>query len=130
MIATAFGGAGRMKMTRRAENAHGAARIALHPLLGDPPVTDIVAITHDGATLSARAGEPLLAALLAAGIRVLRTMPKTGEARGGYCLVGRCSDCLMIVDGVPNACACMTPVRAGMVVETQHGLGHWTGAGT
>ena len=104
-------------MAQRIENSHGAARIVRHPVLGMAPVREEVAIT-------------LLAALLATGVRVLHTMPRTGESRGGYCLVGRCSDCLMIVDGVPNSYACMTHVRAGMVVETQHGLGHWPGAGS
>ena len=117
-------------MAQRIENSHGAARIVRHPVLGMAPVREEVAITLDGNQLHAIAGETLLAALLATGVRVLHTMPRTGESRGGYCLVGRCSDCLMIVDGVPNSYACMTRVRAGMVVETQHGLGHWPGAGS
>jgi len=110
------------------KNAHGARRIEEHPLLGSTPNSGEVAITFDGGVVSAREGETLLAALLASGIRVLRTMPVTGEARGGYCLVGRCSDCLVIVDGVPNTYACTTHVCDGMIVETQHGLGHWPGA--
>lgn len=70
-----------------------------------------------------RPGEPIVVALLAAGLRVFRTMPHTGEARGGYCMVGRCTDCLMIVNGRPNVRTCVTPVEPGMVVQTQHGLG-------
>jgi hypothetical protein len=31
----------------------------------------------------------------------------------------------MIVDGIPNTRTCVTPVREGMKVETQHGLGQW-----
>lgn len=100
---------------------HGAGRIEVHPAPADETVT----ITFDGAPISARVGEPVIAALLAGGVRVLRTMPRSGEARGGYCLVGRCADCLVIVDGAPNSVACTTTVRDGMVVETQHGLGHW-----
>jgi hypothetical protein len=38
-------------------------------------------------------------------------------------MVGRCSDCLMIVDDEPNVRVCVTPVREGMNVKTQHGLG-------
>ncbi|MCC6792614.1 MAG: (2Fe-2S)-binding protein [Thermomicrobiales bacterium] len=105
--------------------SHGAARIELHPLIGAAVRADEVSITFDGGPLPARRGESLLAALLAAGIRAVRSMPVTGELRGGYCLVGRCSDCMVIVDGVPNVRACVTPVCAGMVVETQHGLGYW-----
>jgi hypothetical protein len=31
----------------------------------------------------------------------------------------------MMIDGQPGTMACRTLVRAGMRVETQHGLGHW-----
>lgn len=101
----------------------GAVRVADHPVLGSAPSGGPVRLTFDGATVEAREGEPLIVALLAAGHRVLRTMPETGAPRGGFCMVGRCADCLVVVDGLPNARACATPVRAGMAVETQHGLG-------
>jgi len=93
----------------------------------DPPAAwdrgNPVSLTFDDLEIIARDGEPLMAALLAAGVRVLRTMPKSGEARGGYCLVGRCNDCLVAVDGEPNVRACVTPVRPGMRVQTQVALG-------
>ena len=54
-----------------------------------------------------------------------RTSPADDSPRGGFCFVGRCSDCLMMIDGQPGTMACRTLVRAGMRVETQHGLGHW-----
>lgn len=97
-------------------------RVVDHALLGSLPTAAAVGFTFDGEPVEARAGEPLLAALLAAGVRAVRTMPTTGERRGGWCLVGRCTDCLVVVDGVPNVRACVEPVRAGMRVETQHGL--------
>ena len=104
---------------------HGARRLDHHPLLGPLPPADDVAFTLDGRPLSGRAGEPILAALLAAGVRVCRTMPRTGEARGGYCLVGRCTDCLMQVNAEPNVRTCLRPLRAGMRIATQHGSGAW-----
>jgi predicted molibdopterin-dependent oxidoreductase YjgC len=85
-------------------------------------------ITFEGHVITAVAGEPLIAALLASGVRVLRQMPRTGEARGGYCLVGRCPDCMVIVDGIPNVRACVTPVEDGMIVQKQRGLGSWAGS--
>ncbi len=103
-------------------------RVRPHPILGPLPATDTVRVTFDGQPLAARADEPIAAALLAAGVRVFRTMPGAGEARGGYCMVGRCSDCLMIVDGELNVRACVTPVRDGMRIATQHGLGDWEAA--
>jgi predicted molibdopterin-dependent oxidoreductase YjgC len=101
----------------------GAQRITSHSILGDLPPAKAVVFTFDGEEITGREGEPLLPALLAAGVRVLRTMPEMGDPRGGYCLIGRCSDCQVIVDGVPGTRACMTLVRDGMVVRTQHGLG-------
>lgn len=102
-----------------------AHRILDHPTLSELPPTRTVSITIDGREIEALEGEPVAAALLVAGIRVFRTMPKTGEARGGYCMVGRCSDCLMQVDGELNVRVCITPVKEGMRVETQHGLGEF-----
>ncbi len=101
----------------------GAGRIDDHPAWADEAAIPEVMFTFDGAPVSGRAGEPIAAALFAAGVRVLRTMPESGEPRGGFCLVGRCTDCLVVVDGRPNVRACVTPARAGMRVETQRGLG-------
>jgi hypothetical protein len=106
-----------------------ARRIETHPILGPLPEAATVRVILDGRPLAARAGEPIAAALLAAGVRVFRTMPVAGEARGGYCLVGRCADCLMTVDGELNVRTCLTPVRDGMRIVTQHGLGEWDAAG-
>jgi predicted molibdopterin-dependent oxidoreductase YjgC len=40
-----------------------------------------------------------------------------------FCAIGRCTDCIMVVDGRPNIRTCVEPLKAGMVVETQHGNG-------
>jgi len=32
---------------------------------------------------------------------------------------------MMVVDGVPNVRTCVTPVKAGMKIQTQHGLGEF-----
>jgi sarcosine oxidase subunit alpha len=81
----------------------------------------IVALTVDGTAIAARAGEPLAAALLAAGHGVCRTTPAGGAPRAPYCMMGVCFDCLVTVDGMGSRQACLVPVRAGMVVETQAG---------
>lgn len=100
-------------------------RIVDHPILGTQDKATVVGIVVDGRSVRAREGEMLAAALMAAGIRVFHYSTKRKEPRGVFCAVGRCTDCVMIVDGVPNVRTCVTPVRAGMVVQTQHGLGHW-----
>ena len=106
-----------------APHEHGAARVFEHPVLGELAPAPTVSFTFDGALVEGRAGEPIAAALIAAGFRVFRTMPKRADARGGYCMVGRCADCVVVVDGTPNVRACVTPVSEGMHVRTQRGPG-------
>ncbi len=97
-------------------------RITNHSVLGGEPEGKTVTIYYEGRPIEAREGEPIAAALTAAGIKVFRTTEKRKEPRGVYCAMGRCSDCMMIVDGQPNVRTCVTPVKDGMKVEVQHGL--------
>lgn len=69
-------------------------------------------------------GLPIAAALHAADIRVLRYSEKYQRPRGFFCAVGKCSSCLMEVDGKPNVMVCMEPLREGMKVRRQKGKGH------
>ena len=105
----------------------GARRIDAHPILGELPAAQIVTFTFDGSPIQGRAGEPIAASLFVAGIRVLRTMPRFDDARGGFCMIGRCTDCMVVVDGVTNVRACITPVAAGLEVRTQRGLSEAAG---
>ncbi len=84
-----------------------------------------IEIIVDGHPVRAYEGETVAAALLAAGRRALRTTPRRGEARGLYCGLGVCFDCVMTIDGQPGVRTCQTPVRAGMRVDTQLGTGVW-----
>ena len=47
------------------------------------------------------------------------------DGRGIFCGIGQCTDCMMVVNGIPNVRTCITPVEDGMTVETQEGLGEW-----
>ncbi len=80
-----------------------------------------VAITVDGRPISARAGDTVAAAMIAAGIDHCRTTPVSGAPRAPYCLMGVCFECLVTVDGVGSRQGCLVPVREGMEVETQTG---------
>jgi predicted molibdopterin-dependent oxidoreductase YjgC len=102
-------------------------RVINHPILGDDSRTENVRITVDGREINARLGEPIAAALLAAGIRKFRVTPRYGAPRGIFCGIGRCTDCIMTVNGRPNVRTCVTSVEDGMIVETQKGLGKWAG---
>ena len=92
------------------------------------PIWPALSILVDGEELTAYEGESLAAALLASGRRFTRWTAKSGEARGYFCGMGVCQDCLVTVDGLPNVRACMTPVKDRLRVETQRGLGDWGSA--
>ncbi len=100
-------------------------RIKDHPVLGPRSKKRKVFFEVDGRKIEAEEGEPIAAALIAAEIFVFHRTKKKSSPRGLFCAIGRCSDCFMIVDGIPNTRTCVTPVREGMKIETQHGLGHW-----
>lgn len=89
--------------------------------LGEP--SDAVELSHDGHDVSARRGEPLALALIAADRLLLSRSPKLHRPRGPYCLRGACEGCLVRIDGQPNQAACRTLVRGGERVETQNVLG-------
>ncbi len=72
-------------------------------------------LTVDGQTLEVLPGDTLAACLMRAGLLTLR-QSLTGEARGVYCGMGVCNECLLTVDGARNVRACVTPARPGAVV--------------
>lgn len=98
-------------------------KIMEHPILGALPEAEWITLIVDGKELKARKGEMIAAVLMAHGIRVHRYTVKRHEPRGVYCGIGQCTDCVMIVNGVPNIRTCITPVEDRMTVETQHGVG-------
>ena len=98
-------------------------RVEDHPILGVPEEKKTVTIYYGDQPIEAKDGEPIAAALINAGIRAFRKTPKLGTKRGIFCAIGRCTDCMMTVDGEPNVRTCITPVRDGMHVEFQDGLG-------
>lgn len=97
-------------------------RIQNHPILGVPAKGPLVTFTYDGTPLQGHEGEPIAAALKAAGVMVHRYTTKQHRPRGVFCAIGRCTDCVMVVDGKPNTRTCITPVAEGMVVQTQYGV--------
>ncbi len=100
-------------------------RISNHPILDDLKYIKKVKITVDGKIIEAYEGEPIATALYAAGIKTLRFTAKYNEPRGVFCNRGRCTDCIMKVNGKPNVRTCVTMVKDGMVIETMKGLGKW-----
>lgn len=97
-------------------------RIDKHPILEFKKGAKIK-FFFEGQPVEGYQGEPIAAALHAAGIKVLRHSVKLDRPRGFFCAVGKCSSCLMEVDGVPNVFSCITPIREGMQVKRQKGRG-------
>ena len=97
-------------------------RIKKHPILGAPEKGKKVTFICDGRTLEGYEGEPIAVALRAAGIMKHRYTKKEHTPRGIFCAIGRCTDCVMVVDGKPNIRTCVTPLRDGMKVQTQYGV--------
>lgn len=98
-------------------------RIQDHPILGSFEKGRQVQFTFDGRTMEGFEGEPIAIALRANGILIHRYTVKRKEPRGMFCAIGRCTDCIMVVDGVPNVRTCVEPLKEGMVVQTQIGNG-------
>ena len=96
-------------------------RITEHPVLGVPEKNNLVTFLFDGKEIQGYEDEPIAAALKAAGILKHRETTKQHKPRGIFCAIGRCTDCVMVVDGVPNTRTCITPLKAGMIVQTQYG---------
>lgn len=97
-------------------------RILEHPILGVTEEKKIVHFSYDGNDMTGYDGEPIASALRAAGVMVHRHTKKRDEPRGIFCAIGRCTDCVMIVDGKPNIRTCITPLKEGMQVQTQYGV--------
>lgn len=98
------------------------SRITTHPILewkrGVP-----VRIKYDGGEIAAYPQETVAMALYAAGVKQFSTSSRFYRPRGMFCAIGKCSSCMMRVDGIPNTRTCILEVRDGMEVETQHGDG-------
>lgn len=76
-----------------------------------------IRVTVDGQPAQAFLGETVATVLLAEGIRVF-SHDADGRPRGLNCGIGICYECAVTVDGNPNVRACVTPVAAGMAIET------------
>lgn len=98
-------------------------RVKNHPILGETEAMKTVTFYFNGVPVEGAEGEPIAAALFAAGHVVLHYSQKNDDPRSIFCAIGRCNECRMTVDGRVNVRTCVEPLRVGMVVETQHGHG-------
>lgn len=97
-------------------------RITNHPILTFSRGKKVT-FYFEGKPMQGYLGETIAAALVANGVKVFRYTEKQKRPRGFFCAVGKCSSCLMVVNGVPNTMVCMEPLREGVRVERQYGRG-------
>ncbi|WP_328805849.1 (2Fe-2S)-binding protein [Salipiger abyssi] len=72
----------------------------------------------DGVGVSARTGDTILAAILAAGLPC-GTSEFDGAARAGFCLMGSCQDCTMWDERGRRLRGCMTEVTDGQRLRSR-----------
>jgi sarcosine oxidase, subunit alpha len=73
-----------------------------------------------GGAVEAKDGDTIAAALYRHGQRTFSRSFKYHRPRGLLCVAGKCPNCLMNVDGIPNIRTCITPVSDGMRVKAQN----------
>ncbi|MBI4563446.1 MAG: (2Fe-2S)-binding protein [Planctomycetes bacterium] len=83
-------------------------------------MTDSARIFFNDEPIPARPDDTVASALFRHGRRIFGRSFKYHRPRGLLCAAGRCPNCLVNVDGVPNVRACTTPVRDGMKVAHQN----------
>ena len=95
-------------------------RITKHPIV---KVTNRkeVAFTWNGRKLKGYDGEMISSALIANGIHIFGHHHKDNSPQGIFCANGQCSQCLVIVNGLPVK-SCMTPLGEQMALTSVEGL--------
>lgn len=80
---------------------------------------EMFAFMFEGRSMTARSGDTVASALLAAGEAIFRSSPISGAPRGPFCMMGVCFECLVEIDGVSDRQACMVSIVEGMVIRRQ-----------
>jgi sarcosine oxidase subunit alpha len=77
-------------------------------------------VLFEGKKLRVYSNIPIAISLLGQGVHALSRSYKFNRPRGIFCLEGRCSSCLVRINGIPNVYACKTFPSEGMLIERQH----------
>lgn len=100
----------------------GLRRITEHPIL-EFEEKPVVTFTFEGRKLEGLEGDTIASALHANGIMDLSHSRRHNRPRGFFCAIGKCSSCLMTVNGKPNVRVCTEPLIEGMDVSRQPATG-------
>lgn len=85
------------------------------------PEAERITIYYEDRPIETTADKTVTAALTGAGIFATRETARKHEARGAFCQMGVCFECLVEIDGVPNRQGCLVRVKDGMRVKRQVG---------
>ncbi len=96
-------------------------RIEDHPILSFEQGEEIT-IYYEGEPIKTHKGETIASTLYDNGVKEFRKSGEDHRPRGFFCAIGKCSSCLMRVDGVPNVRTCITMAKDGMEIEEQEGF--------
>jgi predicted molibdopterin-dependent oxidoreductase YjgC len=77
---------------------------------------EAIAFTVDGLAVAAKRGDTLLTAILADGLDRVRNSEFGDGPRAGFCWMGACQDCWVVVEGQGVRRACTTLAEPGMRV--------------
>jgi len=96
-------------------------RIESHPILAVEKTKKDVGFLFNGEAVRGLEGEPVSSALIALGFFEFSRHPKDSAPQGLFCANGQCSQCTVLIDGIPRK-SCVTPLEEGMDVRTLKGL--------
>ena len=80
----------------------------------------IISFQFEGRTFQGYWGDTVGSALSASGVEIFSRSFKYHRPRGLLCVSGKCPNCLMNVNGVPNVRVCTERLRPGDRVASQH----------
>ena len=91
-------------------------RIGRHPVLEVKEGRE-VSFVFDGKDYKGIENEPVSSALFSNGIKTFSIHIKDDAPQGIFCANGQCSQCTVIIDGMPLK-SCVTPLKNGMDIRT------------
>ncbi|MCF7886436.1 MAG: FAD-dependent oxidoreductase [Candidatus Marinimicrobia bacterium] len=91
-------------------------RIQKHPILEEKRGEKVKFYFNDQELFGIE-GEPVSSALIANNIKIFSIHRKADSPKGIFCANGQCSNCTVIIDGIPKK-SCITPLSKGMHVQT------------
>jgi sarcosine oxidase subunit alpha len=94
-------------------------RIEKHPIL-DFKFDKKIRFYFNNKLMYGFQGDSIASAIYAQGVKKFSTSQKYKRPRGFFCAIGKCSSCLMRVNGIPNVRTCIAPLKENIFVETQN----------